>query len=116
MLDEQNIIQCYSPDVHHNPQALIVNEKARQSLIKALNEGKEKTLIKAMTTDGEGFLFTLIIGNAEQIDKEYILPYVEKYARGNEVGLKVPQFEGYVLSGDIKENTPLTERECQYDE
>jgi len=59
MLDDRNIIQCYSPDVHHNPQAVIVNEKARQELIKALKEGKERTVIDAMTTDGEGFYFTL---------------------------------------------------------
>jgi len=116
MLDEHNIIHCYSPDAHHDPQAVIVNEKARQSLIKALQEGKEKTVMDAMTTDGEGFYFTLIIMNAEKIDKEYIMPYKERYARGHEVGKKVPQFDAYEIRGDIKQNTPLTDEECQYDD
>jgi len=97
-------------------EAVIVNEKARQELIKALKEGKERTVIDAMTTDGEGFYFTLIIMSAEKIDKTYIMPYTERYARGNEVGLKVPQFDAYEIRGDIKKNTPLTEEECQYDE
>ena len=116
MLDDNNIIQCYSPDVQHNPQALIVNEKARQELIKALKEGKEKTVIDAMTTDGEGFYFTLIFMSANKTDKTYILPYTERWTRGNEIGLKVPQYDAYEIRGDIKKNIPLTEEECKYDE
>ena len=111
MLDDNNIIQCYSPNVHHNPQALVINDKARQELIKALQEKKEITVIDAMTTDGEGFYFTLIISDAEKIDKTYKLPYLERYALGQLKGLKNPVYESYVLKGHIKENTSYTEED-----
>jgi len=115
-IDDQVIIQCYSPDWSHNPQAIIVNEKGRQALLKALQEGKKLSVINSMCTDGEGYYLSLIIQDADEIDTEFILPYKDKISRGNMVGLKTPVNEGYVLLGEIKENEPFTEEEAETSE
>lgn len=115
-IDDQIVIQCYSPHWNHNPQAIVMNQKGREALLKALNEGKKRTVINSMCTDGEGYYLTLIIQNADDIDKEFILPYKDKISRGNMVGLKTPVYEGYVEIGEIEKNEPFTEEEARTSE
>ena len=102
-IDDQAIIQCYSPDWWHNPQAIVMNQKGRETLLKALQEGKEKTVIDAMVTDGEGYHLSLIIMNADKIDDEYISPYVDEICQGHDEGKKNPIYEGYELLKNKKQ-------------
>lgn len=105
-IDDQVIIQCYSPDWWHNPQAIVMNKKGRDALLKALQEGKEKAVIDAMVTDGEGYHLSLIIMDADKIDDEYISPYIDEICQGHDDGKKSPRYEGYELLGFGK-NKPI---------
>ena len=113
-IDDQTVIQCYSPKWWHNPQAIVMNEKGKQKLLDALQNGKEINVIEAMTTDDEGFYLTVVVKNADEIDKEYVLPYYDEPAKEVAEGKRNPVYDGYVILGKIKENRPYTKKQVEH--
>lgn len=75
-LEEHPVIQLYSPDIYHGRQAIIVNDKGRQELIKALQDGESKK-IDALVNDGEGYYLHILVLSDNEIEK-YSDPYMDK--------------------------------------
>jgi len=75
-LEEHSVIQLYSPDIFHGRQAIIVNDKGRKELIKALEDGKSKKM-DALVNDGEGYYLHILVLSNNDIEK-YSDPYMDK--------------------------------------
>jgi len=82
--DEENLIQVYSPDEAHGPQAIVLNEAGQKALKEALENGKAIARINAITADGNGCYVKLILASAEIIEEEYQLPFIHGEKEENE--------------------------------
>lgn len=76
--EEENLIQVYSPQEPHGPQAIILNEAGQKALKEALDNGKAMATLHAITADGNGCYVKLIMAAAEIIEEEYQLPFTHK--------------------------------------